>query len=219
MEVTSKLVDKLYNECIEFANSIMHKDLQECCIGIYTQYCKQIKNAPCSTGSHHAYPGGLLVHTHHVTRNALMIAEAYPEVHCDHDLIIFGGLLHDIGKIQTYSNSDYRTDIDRAESRHVLLGHTYCGVQIVEQAFRAYDIDPLLRDQALHMIGSHMNAYDHGGQLVTPKMIEVRILNMADGIDAYLEPTVDVLSNVSRGEEYHTTNLEGNLYRTHNPFF
>ncbi|MEE8149572.1 MAG: OB-fold nucleic acid binding domain-containing protein, partial [candidate division Zixibacteria bacterium] len=66
---------------------------------------------------HHAYIGGLSEHSANVTELALRVASGYE--HLDNDLLIFGGLFHDAGKIEQDSID---TVIDYTDSGR-LLGH------------------------------------------------------------------------------------------------
>lgn len=60
---------------------------------------------PAARRNHHAYVGGLLEHTLSVTRTCVFLADKYAEYYpemkppLDKDLVVAGGILHDIGKI------------------------------------------------------------------------------------------------------------------------
>jgi len=59
------------------------------------------QKAPAAKGFHHAYIGGLLEHTLSVTQLLDLVANHYKKA--NRDLIITGGILHDIGKIYELS--------------------------------------------------------------------------------------------------------------------
>ena len=63
--------------------------------------------APAAVSNHHAYAHGLLEHTLAVTDSARRIAETYRDVYpsIDMDIVTAGALLHDLGKIESYSMS------------------------------------------------------------------------------------------------------------------
>ena len=89
-------LERIYKECIEYANKIKNPILREVANRIYNDYKEAIMNKPATPGSHHFYKGGLLYHLYSVTKNAIKICELYPNLSVDTDLIIFGALVHDI---------------------------------------------------------------------------------------------------------------------------
>ena len=60
---------------------------------------------PAAVTLHHAYTGGLLEHSVSVALGARDTAKHYEEfkIPVDMDLVIAGALLHDIGKIESYT--------------------------------------------------------------------------------------------------------------------
>ncbi len=211
---------KLYEECLTFSEKIKNPILRECAQKIYADYEQKLINKPATPGSHHYFKGGLISHIHGVTKNAIAICELYPELAVDIDLVVFGALLHDIGKTNDYAdftdNADYNPNLGNGA---LLLGHSYEGAHIVETYLSNYDINPLFKNQALHMIGSHMNDFSDWGTLVRPKMLEVLIINFADKIDADLEPAHEVLSNATPGEAYKIRNQDASFYKSLNEYY
>ena len=63
------------------------------------------QRAPAAKGFHHIYLGGLLEHTLSVVRLLEKVAEHYPNL--NKDMLITGGILHDIGKIYEFSYNQY----------------------------------------------------------------------------------------------------------------
>jgi putative nucleotidyltransferase with HDIG domain len=152
-----------------------------------------------------------------VTRNDLAILQAYPDLEVDPDLVLFGGLVHDIGKTVTYGMENDEP-VFRGNS-DALLGHTYFGVHIVQTYLDEYDLEEDFKYQALHMIGSHMRDFRDGGVLCSPKMLEVIIVNFADNSDALLTFGIDVLSSLGKGEGREAKGAGLYLYKSKNPCF
>jgi len=84
------------------------------------------QKAPAAKGFHHAYIGGLLEHTLSVTQMIDLTANHYKQA--NRDLIITGGILHDIGKIYelSFKGSMNYTDEGR------LIGHIVMAVELVD---------------------------------------------------------------------------------------
>ncbi len=213
-------IESYYEKCLEFIKKINNPVLKECCQIIYKDFKEKLINKPATTGSHHFFKGGLLYHIYSVTRNAIAICNLYPELEIDMDLIIFGGLLHDIGKTNDFY--DFIEDGDNTKHKGnsaALLGHSYEGVHIVENYLNMYDIDELFKNQVIHIIGSHMNEYSEWGALVMPKMLEVIIINFADNIDAHIEPAHPIIKQANKGESYKINNAPREYYKSLNPFY
>lgn len=213
-------LEKIYKECIEYANKIKNPILREVANRIYNDYKEAIMNKPATPGSHHFYKGGLLYHLYSVTKNAIKICELYPNLSVDTDLIIFGALVHDIGKTKDFKDySDDNKNNSKNGNSMDLLGHSYEGAHIVENYLEQYEIDDQFKNQIIHMIGSHMNEYSEWGALVLPKMLEVIIINYADSMDAYLEPAHGILNNAEKGKKYKIGNAPREYYKSLNQYY
>lgn len=210
-------LEDIFNRCIEFSNQIQNQDLKDCCQKMLIDYKKKLIKKPATTGSHHYFGGGLLYHIYCVTRNAIAIMELYPDLDVDSDLVIFGALLHDIGKVKHYTdwNEGSHSESNGAE----LLGHSYEGTHLVENYLSEYKLDEAFKNQVLHMIGSHMNEFSEWGTLVLPKMLEVVIINFADKIDATIEPAHTAIRQAKKGEKYMICNAPRENYKSLNPVY
>lgn len=212
--------EKIYNECLEMSCIIKNPILRECCKEIYNDYKDKLINKPATPGSHHFYKGGLLYHIYSVTKNSIAICNLYPNLDVDKDLIIFGALVHDIGKCNDFNNFDDNEKYNPINGNSMdLLGHSYEGTHIVQNYLKKYNIDEQFINQIIHMIGSHMNEYSEWGALVLPKMLEVIIINYADSMDAYLEPAHGIINNVKKGEKYKIGNAPRDYYKSLNPYY
>lgn len=135
-------------------------------------------NAPAATQMHHSYIHGLLEHTLGVIKNCLSLAENYPE--CNRDLLMVGGILHDIGKICefSYKRSIQYTMVGRLE------GHITIGVEMIEEKLRKIKGFPEETKILLkHMILSHHRLLEYGSPK-RPKTLEALVLSYSDIIDA-----------------------------------
>lgn len=215
-----KMLENIYNDCLEMADIIKNPILKECCKKIYSDYKEKLINKPATPGSHHFYKGGLLFHIYSVTKNAMAICDLYPNLNVDKDLIIFGSLVHDIGKCNDFNDFSDSENYNSINGNSMdLLGHSYEGTHIVENYLKNYDIDEQFKNQIIHMIGSHMNEYSEWGALVLPKMLEVIIINYADSMDAYLEPAHKIINDTKKGEKYKVANAPRYYYKSLNPYY
>lgn len=208
-----------YNKCIEYCRMIKNPVLKEVANRVYNDYKENLFNKS-ATNSHHYYKGGLLYHMYSVTRNAIAICGLYSDLQIDMDLIIFGSLVHDIGKIKDYN--DFTRDevyVLKSGNSGTLLGHSNEGTHIIENYLDEYELNEQFKNQILHMIGSHMKEYSEWGVLVLPKMLEVIIINFADNIDSYIELAYIPIKEVKNGEVYKINNSPRNYYKSLNPYY
>jgi len=133
---------------------------------------------PGAMRHHHAYIGGLLEHALNVTHNTLLLA---PDG--NKDLLIAGGLIHDIGKIWEY---DWSGCSIQMTTEGKLLGHIAIGIRTLEAVKHEYcDLDESIYYPLLHMILSHHGKPEWGSP-VEPVMKEAIALHQADVLDAQM---------------------------------
>ena len=136
--------------------------------------------APGGTKIHHPYQGGLLEHSLAVAKGAYLLwRKVYPNL--DRDLLIAGGLLHDIGKTQELAwkgtEPEY-TDEGR------LLGHVMLGNQILARLISEMEnFPPELAMKIRHIVASH-----HGepevGAAQRPMFKEAVVIHFLDEMDS-----------------------------------
>lgn len=137
-----------------------------------------LKTAPAAKGMHHVYIGGLLEHVLSVSHLVLELAKHYDGV--NHDLLLTGSILHDMGKIKELS---YRAAFDYTDIGR-LLGHIIIGIQMLDEKIRGIDGFPEKTAMLLrHMIASHHGELEFGSPK-RPKTIEALLLHNIEDMDA-----------------------------------
>lgn len=151
---------------------------------------------PAATKVHHAYPGGLAVHSLSVAKNAISIWENYKGENMNLPLIVAGALLHDIGKLDEYEVDGKRTIYGN------LIPHPVSGENRITQVCIANGFNPEKDLDALmlrHIILSHHEKLEFGAA-VQPYINEAWIVAAADKLDAEVESIENALSNLKKYE-------------------
>jgi 3'-5' exoribonuclease len=127
---------------------------------------------------HHATIGGLSEHSANVAELATRVAQGYDFLNKDY--LIFGGIFHDAGKINTY-----RTDtvIDYTDEGR-LVGHIcLMDAWLCERAKQVDSFPDRLLMKLRHMILSHQGELQYATPIV-PQMPEAFVLYYCDEIDS-----------------------------------
>lgn len=152
------------------------------------------RKAPAAKGFHHVYLGGLLEHTLSVVRLLDRAAAHYPGV--NRDLLIAGGLLHDIGKIYEFS---YDRIVEYSDAGR-LIGHIVLGVEMVDARIATIpDFPEQAAMELRHLILSHHGVLEFGSPK-RPKTVEALIVHYMDDLDAKVNAFQETIRS-ARGEE------------------
>lgn len=156
---------------------------------------------PAAKRIHHNYPGGLLEHSCQVADLAIKVAASYP--YLNQDLLLFGALVHDIGKIAEYKNGV----VPQYTTEGKLLGHIVIGNEIIGQKIALLREKGKYFPQQLEWMIKHMILSHHGsmefGSPVIPLFPEAFALHIADNLDAKMYIFNQKLQESSE-EEYFT---------------
>jgi 3'-5' exoribonuclease len=205
-------VDAMYNALLEFVENIETQPLQKLLQSFLHQEktAELFKKAPAAKGFHHIYLGGLLEHTLSVVRLLEKAAAHYPEL--KKDMLITGGILHDIGKIYEFS---YDTIIDYSDEGR-LIGHIVLGVQMIDKEIAAIaDFPPQTAMELRHIILSHHGEFEFGSPK-RPKTLEALVVHYMDDLDAKFNAFQTFMAASNNGDSDWTTYhrfLERFLYK------
>jgi 3'-5' exoribonuclease len=177
---TERDVDQMLGRLIQISQTVQNQHLSRLLTAFFEDkaFVDRFKTAPAAKKMHHAYLGGLLEHTLSMALLIQAIAGHYKGI--DKDLLLAGGILHDIGKVHEFC---YETHIDYSDAGR-LLNHIVIGVEMLETKIATINDFP--EDLSLvlkHMIVSHHGTRDFGSP-EPPKTLEAIILHYLDEMDA-----------------------------------
>lgn len=173
-------IDRMFEDLMEFVKKVDTPCLKELLYEFFEDedIAGRFKRAPAAKGLHHAYIGGLLEHTLSVTRLIDMAADHYRGV--NKDLLIAGGILHDIGKIYELSFDKMIDYTDKGR----LIGHIVIGVEALDTKIANIKNFPeQLAMELRHILLSHHGILEYGSPK-RPKTLEALIVHFTDDLDA-----------------------------------
>ena len=171
-------IDEMWNELKARVDAIANAPLRVLLLRILVDHETQLRDWPAAQTIHHAYRGGFLEHLVKMAEIGTAVARAYG---ADHELVLAGVVLHDIGKLQELSYEDGAISYTKEGN---LIGHIGLGLMLVRDAASAVSGFPLdLRTHLEHLVLSHHGSREHGSP-VEPKTIEAFVLASVDELDA-----------------------------------
>lgn len=134
--------------------------------------------APAAKTIHHAWVGGLIEHVVSMTKILVFMADHYAVL--NRDLLIFGAIFHDLGKIWEISSEAGFSYTDRGR----LIGHMEMACELVDRkSQRILGFNSELRDICKHIILSHHGKHEYGSPKV-PLFLEALLVAMVDDLDS-----------------------------------
>jgi 3'-5' exoribonuclease len=155
--------------------------LLDAVLGPEAETWRRFRDAPAAKRYHQAYRHGLLEHSLSVAQSVSAIAPNFPGI--DRDVAVTGALLHDIGKLDSYTADPLAIDLTDAGrlQGEIALGY-YRTRRLIE------DLPGFPTDAAaavLHIILSHHGALEHGSPVV-PCTREATLVHMIDNLGGRL---------------------------------
>lgn len=187
VQLGSIQVDQYQAELAQTVRSFKNihlRNLGECFL-IDEPFMDRFRRAPAGVKQHHAYTGGLLEHVVNLMKLCAAVAPFYPEI--DAELLVFGAMVHDLGKLDelTYDRGFSYSDEGQ------LVGHLVMGVSIIERKIaeaeklsgESFPHDLAVRIK--HMVVSHHGKLEFGSPKV-PMTLEALALHYLDSLDAHV---------------------------------
>ena len=168
-DVWDKTIQGLIRFCTDLQLIPIIQDFSDKLFRPYSEY-------PAATSVHHAYPGGLLNHTHQML---YMLEGLYPclPYPIKVERCILAILFHDYGKVYEY-NKQGETLPDM-----YLLGHIYLGAHKLQNVLEAQNVDAEEIKRIVHCVLAHHGTREFGSP-VLPCTQEAAIVSYLDNISA-----------------------------------
>ena len=137
--------------------------------------------APAAKYYHQAYRHGLLEHCLGVAQAVSAISATFPGI--DRDVAVTGALLHDIGKLEAYTDDPRNIDLTDAGR---LQGEIALGYYRIRRMIEEIEGFPAELAQAVgHIILSHHGSLEHGSPVV-PCTRAATLVHMVDNLGGRL---------------------------------
>ncbi|TWU27824.1 3'-5' exoribonuclease YhaM family protein [Bythopirellula polymerisocia] len=179
---------EMYEELISLTKDFIEDtEISTFVQSILEEYQIILLTLPAAKYNHHAHVGGFLEHVLSVAKTCAYFAdkyaELYPEMQLDKDLVIAGGILHDIGKVRELTATPAGAEYTPAGT---LIGHILQGRDIIRETAEENTIsdEKLLRLE--HIIVAHQRLPEWGSPKA-PMTPEALIVHHADDLDAKLQ--------------------------------
>nr|BFD60642.1 HD domain-containing protein [Bdellovibrio sp. CKG001]BFD64056.1 HD domain-containing protein [Bdellovibrio sp. HM001] len=148
-----------------------------------------VLRAPAAKSIHHAWLGGLLEHILSICKIMDFMGTHYSFL--NRDLLLFGAIFHDIGKVWelSYDNGISYTDRGR------LIGHMQIACELIDKkSSRILGFSEELRDICKHIILSHHGKLEYGSPK-RPKFLEAMVVAMVDDFDSKVATVKTIMDN------------------------
>lgn len=187
--------EKIYNYIMKTVSEFKNEELRSIVEFVYKENKELLLYMPAAKSVHHDFVGGLLFHTFGMLRTATALSQIYPSV--NKELLCTGVLLHDIYKTREFTTSPVGLVTEYSPCGN-LLGHISMGATYISKV-----CDKLNISEELSMILQHMILSHHGepemGSAIPPRVLEAKLLNLCDTIDAQVEIFGKALKDVEPG--------------------
>jgi 3'-5' exoribonuclease len=177
-------VEQMEREVRELIGTIQEPHLRLLLARVFdpgTELWADYRLAPAAKHYHQAYRHGLLEHSLGVAQAVSAISATFGGI--DRDVAVTGGLLHDIGKLETYAQEGQAIELTDAGRLHgeIALGYYRVRREIEDIA----GFPPALAQAVCHIILSHHGTLEHGSPVV-PCTREATLVHMIDNLGGRL---------------------------------
>jgi len=180
----ARAVEQMEAEILELVATVQEPHLRELLGRVLapdSALWARYREAPAAKHYHQAYRHGLLEHCLGVAQSVSAISATFPGI--DRDVAVTGALLHDIGKLEAYSDDGGAIDLSDAGRLH---GEIALGYYLIRRLIEEIEGFPEDLAQAVgHIILSHHGSLEHGSPVV-PCTREATLVHMVDNLGGRL---------------------------------
>ena len=205
----SKNPEEMLEELIQVVGSLQSPFISELLLNTLEDESVQpfLMKSPAAKTIHHAYIGGLLEHILSICKIMDFLSQHYNFL--DRDLLIFGAIFHDIGKI-------YELEVEKGiqyTDRGRLIGHMELACEMIDSgAEKILGFPEELKDILKHIVLSHHGRLEYGSPK-RPKFLEALIVAMIDDLDSKVNTMYNfMLGELETGEKWSKFNQKFERY-------
>ena len=159
---------------------------------------ERYKICPAAKTIHHAFLGGLLVHSLQLIKLVDAILPLYEKI--DRSLLVFGAAFHDFGKI---FELNYQGNFGYSDEGR-LVGHIAIGTCLIDRKIQGIDGFPQdLEWQVKHLVLSHHGRLEYGSPK-RPATLEAQILANLDEMDSKINSIQTQMTQEGSKERWTT---------------
>lgn len=189
----------LYSELYQMVQDIEIQPLKQLMLDCLQdeEIKPRLLKAPAAKTIHHAHRGGLIEHIVSICKVMQFMASHYN--YLNKDLLIFGAIFHDLGKIweldQTEQQQIYYTNQGQ------MLGHMLLACELVEKkSQRILGFPEDLRTVLKHIILAHHGKLEYGSPKV-PMFPEALVVAMIDDMDSKMDTMMSFINRERQSGE------------------
>lgn len=185
-------VHALYSELSSLVKDVKSQYIQQLIFECLQE--DEIKNllmrSPAAKSIHHARRGGLLEHIVSIAKIMKMMAGHYS--YLSYDLLIFGAIFHDLGKIWELEQIRHQTQYTH---KGRLLGHMQLACELIDKKTqRILGFPDDLKDILKHIVLSHHGKLEYGSP-VRPYIMEAFMVAAIDELDSKMDTMFTFIKN------------------------
>lgn len=184
---------ELEEDLNKMINLIEDEDIKKLVSTVILENKEKYMTYPAAISIHHAYKGGICYHSLSIAKNALSIANNYPQLNKDY--LIAGSLLHDIGKTVEMNGINSTSYTLQGN----LEGHISIGAEMVKSCGEKIHTPEFKLTVIVHMILSHHGSAEFGSP-IPPRTPEAFVLHLLDEMDAKLFVLNNALKDLNVGD-------------------
>lgn len=172
--------EDMFAEVYAFTKEIQSEHIQQLVLSVLDdpEIKHMLYRAPAAKSIHHAWFGGLLEHIVSILKIMKPLAEHYSFM--NKDLLYFGAIFHDIGKLWELEYEDSISYTNKGR----LIGHMEIACELIDKkSQKILGFPAELKDILKHIILSHHGKLEYGSPK-RPKLIEAFLVAYIDDLDS-----------------------------------